>query len=206
MSVIETLESRVLMSTTPSAALNAAARKPPAPRIDLKKAVQVTRSPRDGVVTLQIRGTDGNDTVSVKVDKRQFTVTIDGKTRRVPIRTKPKGSNIAATITRIQVITLAGDDVVTIAPDVTVKTQLIGGQGRDTLTGGAGNDRIDGGDDNDVIFGGGGADNLDGGLGTDSVTGGTGLDLFNAAEVNSHEVTDFNPRADFPPGGGLATD
>jgi serralysin len=62
---------------------------------------------------------------------------------------------------------------------VSVRGNLYGAGGDDTLTGGAIADNLDGGSGDDRISGGGGDDQLIGGLGDDTVDGGAGVDLFN---------------------------
>ena len=63
-------------------------------------------------------------------------------------------------------------------------TNLVGGDGNDTLTGDREANRLDGGRGNDIINGGNGNDVIIGGAGDDTLTGGDGDDVFrfNAVE------------------------
>ncbi len=61
----------------------------------------------------------------------------------------------------------AGNDTITVSPNIINNVLLDGGDGRDTLSGGGGNDTLIGGNDNDVLNGGLGDDQIDGGLGVD---------------------------------------
>jgi Ca2+-binding RTX toxin-like protein len=80
----------------------------------------------------------------------------------------------------------AGDDTLTIAPDVAINADALGGAGTDHLTGGAGVDNLDGGPGDDTVSGGAGGDvlvgggtgddHLDGGAGADTISGGFGAD------------------------------
>jgi Ca2+-binding RTX toxin-like protein len=72
-----------------------------------------------------------------------------------------------ATVDRLTVNALAGDDVVdasALSADAILFTAA-GGDGDDVLIGGAGNDTLLGGDGDDVLRGGPGQDVLDGGPG-----------------------------------------
>jgi hypothetical protein len=64
----------------------------------------------------------------------------------------------AAGVTRLKVDTGYRDDVITVAPNVTIATLLNGGGANDTITGGSGADVIDGGIGADVMVGGAGDD------------------------------------------------
>lgn len=94
----------------------------------------------------------------------------------------------------------AGDDSVTISPDiflpVTISggagddaltagggpTTFDGGSGDDALTGGIGEDILTGADGNDVIIGGAGVDQLSGGAGEDYIDGGRGADVISGGD------------------------
>jgi len=80
----------------------------------------------------------------------------------------------------------AGNDTISVAPNVTVNIVVDGGAGDDNITTGSGKDRIDGGVGNDTIssgasrddvFGNSGNDRLDAGAGQDVVHGGDGDDF-----------------------------
>ena len=69
-----------------------------------------------------------------------------------------------------------GNDVVSVAPGITLSTNLLGGPGNDRITGGSGTDTIDGGKGRDDLSGGAGDDVVSGGQGKDSLHGGDGSD------------------------------
>ena len=94
----------------------------------------------------------------------------------------------------------AGNDVITIDPDITAATELSGGAGSDFITGGSGENVIDGGDGNDILFGGtststntliggGGDDEIHDGGGTNTIVGGGGDNTF----VPGGGTNDFKP-------------
>lgn len=68
-----------------------------------------------------------------------------------------------------------GDDVITVASDVTTGADLYGGNGDDSLTGGAGDDVVRGGNGNDSLLGGAGNDTIRGGNGNDIADGQAGF-------------------------------
>jgi uncharacterized protein (TIGR03118 family) len=71
----------------------------------------------------------------------------------------------------------AGDDVVTVAPNIDVVAVLDGGAGNDVLSGGAAGDVLLGGTGTDLLFGNLGRDVLIGGAGSDGLFGGGGDDI-----------------------------
>lgn len=83
----------------------------------------------------------------------------------------------AASIGGFEVNSGAGDDVVTVAREITLPVTLRGGAGNDDLVGGAGNDRLIGGAGDDRLIGRAGADSLFGGPGDDRLIGCSGNDL-----------------------------
>lgn len=87
----------------------------------------------------------------------------------------------------------AGNDTLVIQRDVTVDSDVSGGDGNDTLVGGAGRDNLrgDAGDDtltgsdgDDTLRGGAGNDTLDGGKGADILDGGDGIDSVDYSRSN----------------------
>ncbi len=142
--------------------------------------------------SLRVASATGTFTVSVTVtddDTGSTTFTV-----QVRIGTAGDDSitltNPAATIHKIIVFALAGNDTVNAGGVTTVPVELIGGFGNDGLTGGAKDDLLLGnspgdyalgaaGDTgNDTLTGNAGNDTLDGGLGNDTMTGGTGNDRY----------------------------
>jgi hypothetical protein len=120
---------------------------------------------------LLIGGTDGNDSMTVKLtkDKLGLVVTLNGDI----LGTHP----VAAITGRVAAYGLGGNDKVAVNAKVTVGADLYGGSGNDSLTGGAGSDILVGGTGKDTLSGGSGTNVLTGGAGADKLTGGTGDDL-----------------------------
>ncbi|MGZ0162813.1 MAG: beta strand repeat-containing protein [Planctomycetales bacterium] len=168
-----------------------------------------------------IFGGNGGDTVTVNTGVTDDTVAIaQDALGRVTVTEGTSTLVVDSSISTVNVNGQAGTDMITIGDlssvplsaltvdagpggdtiDATglvsgsVRVQLRGGDGNDTITGGtsgdslfgdagddlinggAGNDSIQGGDGNDVINTQGGDDTADGGAGDDSVTGGLGND------------------------------
>jgi Ca2+-binding RTX toxin-like protein len=101
---------------------------------------------------------------------------IDGCTRTATEAHCPSGG----TLNTLTVFSGGGDDSVRLDPRVpaTVRTQLDGGAGNDTLVGGGGRDTLDGGGSGtDVLMGMGGGDALQTNGGADVLQGGAGSDL-----------------------------
>jgi hypothetical protein len=71
----------------------------------------------------------------------------------------------------IQISTLAGDDSISIAADITNPANVDGGLGNDVIVGGAGADTLYGNGGNDTVYGGADRDLLKGGAGNDRLLG-----------------------------------
>jgi Ca2+-binding RTX toxin-like protein len=148
---------------------------------------------------LMIKGTSGDDVVTVAPDAADPTlvdVTFNGVTSMFSM----------SRIKRIQADLKAGNDTMTVDPAITIRTDIHGGDGNDTLAagsgksklmGGAGDDNLTGGSANDMLLGGDGADSLnggdgddklDGGDGVDSITGGSGSDHFTSHDSESEKM------------------
>jgi hypothetical protein len=138
----------------------------------------VTVSP-SGIVSgnLLVGGAAGADTITVKdnvngVFKVRFGNTIVGQYNQNAIsKIVIRGEN--------------GADDITIEGDITLPSEIYGGEGDDVIKGGGGNDVIfgEGGNDklkarnaHDILVGGAGSDTLAGGDGRDLLFGGTGAD------------------------------
>jgi Ca2+-binding RTX toxin-like protein len=133
--------------------------------------------------TLTIRGTDGDDAISVAFAANAAnTVSVDlgnGSTQ-----TFDRGTFTAVSVFLgrgdDQFRTLSGGSAVT-DPPLNVfggdgDDAILGGAGNDTLSGDAGRDDLRGGAGVDVLIGGKGADTADGGVGTDTEILGDGAD------------------------------
>jgi hypothetical protein len=115
--------------------------------------------------TLTVNGTDGSNTITLSLVKKQVRVVADGITRNFA----PKQ------VKKIEVFGKAGND--TISAGSGIKNVFFdGGAGNDNLTGGPENDRVNGGDGDDIIHGARGNDIVDGGAGNDQLFGDDGND------------------------------
>jgi Ca2+-binding RTX toxin-like protein len=128
-----------------------------------------------GLTSLQVVGTIGPDQVTINQQgngqvKVQADFLSEGK-RTLPL----------AGLDIIQVVTLAGDDHVSVAGSVDLPAVLDGGDGDDHLNGsnaggiiigGRGNDFLQGGNARDIVIGGAGADRLVSNGGDDILIGG----------------------------------
>lgn len=113
---------------------------------------------------LAVFGTAGNDNISITKDVPNNLIVVDGMTFD------------AALVSRIVAYGQEGDDAITVDGGITLKAELNGGSGNDTLTGGSGNDRLYGNDGDDTLNGGAGNDYLNGWTGIDTYIGGDGID------------------------------
>ena len=132
---------------------------------------------------LTVTGTSGNDTISLNTSGSNIKVSQTGAADK---------SFSAASVQKILVNALAGNDKVTIASTIAKPATINGAAGNDTLTGGGGNDIVDGGDGNDQLHGGAGKDALTGDAGNDDLDGGTGNDFLSGG-VGSDTV-DYSSR------------
>lgn len=124
----------------------------------------------DGV--LQVVGTAGRDVVTINQQGSGTTKVHGGF---LPFGTpRSFGSRDVASIL---IVLGAGDDVATIAGNVSLNAILAGGVGNDRLNGGSGNNVLIGGDGDDFLIGGRGRDILIGGLGADRLNGQSGEDI-----------------------------
>src|SRR5439155_4267040 len=128
--------------------------------------------------SLTVRGTRGNDAISVTAVKGVVTVLSGG----VPI-----GAFRQKQVSRLIVDAGAGDDRVEVPPLFKSPVYFSGGEGNDVLIGGKGADVLVGGNGNDQLVGGLGADVLLGGAGADSLDGGVQNDLL-VADATTFET------------------
>jgi len=141
---------------------------------------------------LSVVGTAGNDTIALTSDGTNVVVTMNG--------TASQGFD-QSQITAIDIQGLAGNDMITVGPNVpAVSAQggagddtIMGGSGNDTLCGGAGNDSLFGGPGDDSMRGGQGNDTLAGGVGNDSLFGGQGSNLLRGAKGDDYLAGGVGP-------------
>lgn len=126
---------------------------------------------------LIVRGTFGDDAISVTATGTNIVATVNGNTKTF---TK-------ADVLRINVLGLSGNDTITIGAGV-IGSNISGGEGDDTLTGSENDDRIDGGAGNDSIKGLDGNDTLTGGDGNDTLYGQIGNDFLQGGAGNDKLV------------------
>jgi Ca2+-binding RTX toxin-like protein len=135
--------------------------------------------------TLQIRGSEGADQVTV----RQINdhISVDGAT--IVINGQQNASILASKVALIWISTSGGADAINLnsaaivgQQPITIATALYGGDGPDQISGGDGKDFINGGTDDgdDVLYGGKGDDALLGGPGNDKLYGNSGNDSLQA--------------------------
>jgi hypothetical protein len=130
-------------------------------------AVALQRDPANPSRTaLVVGGTTGDDTIVIHRADGGVTVTINGVTVGTFV---PTG--------RLIVYGQSGDDQILVAGDVTLTTELYGGDGNDILQGGGGNNLLVGGAGNDVLIGGSGRDVMIGGFGENRLVGNPLADL-----------------------------
>ena len=126
--------------------------------------------------TLVVSTTDADDDVDVGIDLTtgELTVSVNETRHRFA----------ASDVTRLQIQTWGGDDVVMIASDLVMAATIDAGAGNDRIYGGAGNERIQAGEGNDLVDGGAGDDYIDGSFGDDLLVGGAGHDVLYGGEGN----------------------
>jgi uncharacterized delta-60 repeat protein len=117
----------------------------------------------DGVGSVQIFGTEGNDRLVVTKKNGVVVFSFNGETLGVSHK-----------VSRIVFGGEKGADY--FENRTNIASEVYGGEGDDTLIGGAGNDRLYGQDGDDTMKGQGGNDHIEGGLGSDKLYGGAGND------------------------------
>ncbi len=124
---------------------------------------------------LTIVGSQSDDSIKVKDNNKNddsFRVKVNNREEEVQVRGFP-----TANVERILIFGLSGSDDIDIDKDITVQTQVWGGDGDDKIAGGSGNDVLLGESGADKLTGGEGRDLLVGGVGTDNLSGDKGDDI-----------------------------
>jgi uncharacterized repeat protein (TIGR01451 family) len=120
-----------------------------------------------GLTDLYIGGTNGNDAITVTLNKNgSLAVTV--------------GSSFKASFSvsgKIFAFGRAGNDSIYVAPGIKFPALIDGGAGNDSLVGGGGNDVLIGGSGNDTLVGSGGRNLLIGGGGKNTIRAGGGGDI-----------------------------
>ena len=149
-----------------------------------KSAVQVLESRKllaaslDGNGVLTVTGSELSE--HIEVDINDGITTLEVNIQRLGgnggIDIDPTEFFDATQVTRIIVNALGGDDDIVIDRELSLTTELGGGDGKDTISGGAGSDYIYGGKGEDRLLGFGGNDTLSGGASKNYLYGGDGDD------------------------------
>ncbi len=118
---------------------------------------------------LCVRGTSGNDIIRINSGGNAYSVSVmmNGVARGT-------FGSASQRISRIVAHGLDGNDVMSVAPSVTLPAWLYGDDGNDMLTGGGGPTYLFGGSGSDILIGGKARSILIGGAGRDILIGGTG--------------------------------
>lgn len=118
--------------------------------------------------TLRLEATNGDDTLSVSLNS-----TGDGF---IVVDAEGTEFHDLDGVTLISVDALGGFDSVIIQSNISIKCNVYGGTGGDTIETGAGDDYIHGGQGADNLFGGAGNDSISGNEDADTIKGGDGGD------------------------------
>ncbi|HEX8912949.1 MAG TPA: calcium-binding protein, partial [Humisphaera sp.] len=135
---------------------------------------------------LKVVGTAGNDTIQLTRDTTYVYVKENGVQSKFA----------AGGVTAVAVYGQEGNDVISLAANITTPSTLNGGIGNDTLTGGSGKDDL---------IGDAGDDTLDGGLGADRILGGSGTDTVSyASRTTPVTINVPDPKKLYAPDDGAA--
>jgi Ca2+-binding RTX toxin-like protein len=119
-----------------------------------------------------VAGTARNDVIEVGMDGPNVRVTVNGV------------STSRGTIPKLYIDARRGDDVILVAPDVTIPMTIYGGAGNDSIACGSGADKVFAGDGDDTVNSGGGRDTIYADAGNDSIRGGGSSDLLDGGADN----------------------
>lgn len=131
--------------------------------------------------TLQIIGTDAND--SIQIRRKHGNIRVRSKTGHGPSDKQQFSEN---SVSSIVIHTCDGNDFIHLDSSISLPAtinggagndQIIGGSGDNLIRGGDGNDHIQSGYGNDILLGGNGRDWIFGGSGRDIIIGGDGFDI-----------------------------
>lgn len=140
---------------------------------------------------LLIRGTAGDDEITLEDDSGGLSVTVNGATTNhsdVSNGVTITGSDGNDTITIMSLpaglggVTVNGDDGADSIVGSAGADEVFGGEGDDTMDGGLGSDTLLGEIGEDLLRGGTGDDSLSGGKGVDTIDGGLGADVISGGD------------------------
>jgi Ca2+-binding RTX toxin-like protein len=141
-------------------------------------AVLVSNPSDAGTEMLVITGTPRNDRIQVNAQSNGNLL--------VRFNNQTLGTFPVNGISLITADGLAGNDDISIGPNIDIPAELRGGLGNDHLSGGAGDDILHGGQGNDKLEGNSGNDILTGDAGNDVLIGDAGLDMLIGGAGNDH--------------------
>jgi Ca2+-binding RTX toxin-like protein len=124
---------------------------------------------------LRVYGTPADDHVVLHVERGRIVVTSNG------VR---EGAFARSAFRTIAIDTGAGDDYLSISPNIATRVRAFGGAGDDVLGGGSGPDTIDGGAGDDILSGRAGNDRLLPGTGSNLLNGAAGADVIDYATAD----------------------
>jgi large repetitive protein len=143
---------------------------------------------------LDVHGTDLNDVITVNqnIENGQLVYKVHGKFYDALTNSIVSTVTFATNgISLIRIHLCDGNDLASVAGDITTSAAIYGDGGKDHINGGGGNDVLVGGLGDDMIDGGGGNDVLVGGLGNDRLVGNVGNDILVAGAFESGSLDEY---------------
>ncbi|MGA2496204.1 MAG: hypothetical protein ABSH20_00595 [Tepidisphaeraceae bacterium] len=125
-------------------------------QLEPRRLLSLSVSVNAGVLIVQ--GDQANNVITVDQNATSLTVALDQSTFSTPLRK----------VKAIQVFGMAGNDLITLTPNITLPATLYGGAGNDTLVGSNHPCTLSGDDGNDVLRPGHGGNVVSGGPGIDT--------------------------------------
>jgi Ca2+-binding RTX toxin-like protein len=144
-------------------------------RLNARRSLDLIKAPLD------VNGTDGDNTIEVRVNPNN--------TAQIQVQIGTDVTNhTRSNYTSVRVYGKGGIDGITINESVApigLPVWVDGGAGNDTITGASGAEKLLGGDGNDTITAGAGNDHIHGGPGADTLNGGANDDTLIGGENSS---------------------
>lgn len=152
----------------------------------LERRALLSATLANGVLTITGSAVNEHIEVDINDDRTTIEVNIEKLGGGGGADLEPTRTFNPADVTRIIVDAQDGDDDVAIDEDLTLSTEVRGGNGDDTLSGGSGSDYLYGGDGEDTLLGREGNDTLSGGASKNLLYGGDGSDRLTGS--SGHDV------------------
>ncbi len=150
-------------------------------------------------------GTTGNDVLTISQSGEFYTFVLNGLNIVVTQDELQRFSGFQNNTDNLNglVVRLGnGNDRVTVLTATTLRLEIFGDNGNDTIEGGPGNELLYGGDGNDTLLGNAGNDSITGGSGSDFLSGGKGNDTLEGDYIDNRIGSAFgNLGADTLTGG-----